>query len=379
MSPDAITFGQVAVLRGPAAALGKGMRAGILAAFAEANKNGGVSGRQLKLISSDDGYEPQRSIEATKELIAGQQIFAFVGAVGTPTSLASEPIAVASKFPFIGAFTGAEFLRTPYNPLIANVRASYNQETEAMVEWLTAKRKIQRVAILYQDDAFGRAGLDGTRHALQKRKMQLVSQGAFERNTTAVKLALLKIRAGQPEAVIMIGAYKPCAAFIKVAKSLGMTPLFLNISFVGSEALSDELGSDADGVFVTQVVPLPYDRSQPLVARYQAALEAVSEASRPGFVSLEGYLAGRLVVESLSRIHGDPTREGLLSSLTEKPFDFDGFVLSYSDTNNQGSSRVYLTELRPGGQFRNIDLERTGEISAASGALMPAMPKGASP
>ena len=302
VSGDKITFGQVAALEGPASALGQEMRTGLLAAFAEANAKGGVKGRKLELISRDDGYEPTQSIAAIKQLIDENQIFGLVGAVGTPTSQAIAPIAAQAGLPFIGPFTGAEFLRDPSLGNVENVRASYFQETEMMVEHLTKDLKLTRIGILYQDDAFGRAGLAGVQKAMERRNMQLVSEGNFARNTVAVKMALLSIRKGDPEAVILIGPYKPCAEFIKLARQIKMNARFVNISFVGSNALAKELGPDGSDVIVTQVVPFPRDTTIPLVSRYQAAIEAIDSNAQPGFVTLEGYTVGRLVVEALGRV-----------------------------------------------------------------------------
>ena len=194
VSADKIVFGQATALEGPASALGQGMKMGLEAAFAEVNKAGGVKGRKLELKSVDDGYEPTKSIEAVKKLLEEDKVFAIAGAVGTPTSAATQPIATAAGAPFIGAFTGAEFLREPYKPLVMNIRASYFQETEAMVEHLTKDLGATKIAIMYQDDAFGQAGLAGVKKALDKRKMQLAGEGTFERNTVAVKTALLAIK-----------------------------------------------------------------------------------------------------------------------------------------------------------------------------------------
>ncbi len=349
---DKIVFGQSAALEGPAAALGTGMRDGILAAFAEANKAGGVQGRKLELISVDDGYEPNRSIEATRKLIETDQVFALIGSVGTPTSSATQPIATEAGVPFIAPFTGAEFLRTPFKPNVVNVRASYFQETEAMVERLTKDRNISKIAILYQDDGFGRAGLAGVQKALEKRNMKLVAEGTFERNTVAVKSALLSIRKGDPEAVILIGPYKPCAEFIKLSRQVKLDALFMTLSFVGSNALARELGKDGAGVAITQVVPFPEDRSVPLVARYQDALKASNPAAEPGFVSLEGYMAGRLVAAALEKISGEPSRKALTETILGGTFDLGGVTLTYGPQDNQGMDQVFLTIIQPDGTFK---------------------------
>jgi ABC-type branched-subunit amino acid transport system substrate-binding protein len=354
VSKDSILFGQVAALNGPAQALGQGMREGILAAFEEANRAGGINGRKLELKSIDDGYEPEKTIEATNKAINDDKVFALVGAVGTPTSKAGQPIATAAKVPFIGPFTGAEFLRNPFNRYVVNIRASYFQETEAWVEHLTNDLGVTRIAILYQDDAFGLAGLAGVKKAMEKRNLSLVAEGTFKRNTTAIKSALLEIMKGQPQAVVTVGPYKPIAAFIKLARQLKVDATFVAISFVGSDSLAQELGSEGAGVVVSQVVPFPGDKSLPVVASYQSALAAVNEKSKPGFVSLEGYLAGRLVVEAIKRIPGEPTREAFLDIVEREPFDLGGMKLTFSATQNQGSTRVYFTVLQSNGLFQPV-------------------------
>jgi branched-chain amino acid transport system substrate-binding protein len=354
VAADKIVFGQAAALEGPAAALGTGMRDGILAAFAETNKAGGVHGRKLELISADDGYEPNKSIEATKKLIEADKVFALIGSVGTPTSSATQPIATEAGIPFIAPFTGAEFLRAPFKANVVNVRASYFQETEAMIERLTKDRNISKIAILYQDDGFGRAGLAGVQKALEKRNMKLVAEGTFERNTVAVKGALLNIRKGEPEAVIMVGPYKPCAEFIKLARSVKLDAVFVNISFVGSNALAKELGNAGGGVVITQVVPFPEDKSVPLVASYHQALKAANPNAEPGFVSLEGYMAGRLVVAALEKVSGEPSRKALLDTIMNGSFDLGGVTLKYGADDNQGMDEVFLTVIQPDGTFKPI-------------------------
>jgi ABC-type branched-subunit amino acid transport system substrate-binding protein len=351
VSKDSILFGQVAALNGPAQALGQGMREGILAAFEEANRAGGINGRKFELKSIDDSYEPEKTIEATNKAIKEDKVFALVGAVGTPTSRAGQPIATAAKVPFIGPFTGAEFLRNPFNRYVVNIRASYFQETEAWVEHLTNDLGVTRIAILYQDDAFGLAGV---KKAMEKRNLSLVAEGTFKRNTIAIKSALLEIMKSQPQAVVTVGPYKPIATFIKLARQLKVDATFVAISFVGSDSLAQELGSEGAGVVVSQVVPFPGDKSLPVVASYHSALAAVNEKSKPGFVSLEGYLAGRLVVEAIRRIPGEPTRDAFLDAIEREPFDLGGMKLTFSATQNQGSNQVYFTVLQSDGFFRPV-------------------------
>jgi len=352
---DRIVFGQSAAFEGPAAALGRGMREGIVAAFTEANAAGGENGRKLELVYRDDGYEPQRAIENTNRLIKEDQVFALVGEVGTPTSKAAQPIATEAQVPFIGPFTGAGFLRNPALTNVINVRASYDQETEAWIEHLTTDLGISRIALFYQDDSFGLAGRSGVIAAMEKRSMKLVAEGTYMRNTIAVKTALLAIRKTKPQAVGMVGTYKACAEFIRLARRIGLDALFVNISFVGSNALAKELGTEGQGVVISQVVPFPEDASIPLVARYQKALKAVEQEAEFGFVSLEGYMVGRLVVEALGRVGQSVTRGGLLAAIKETgPFNLGGLSLSYGPDKNQGMDRVFMTKIQADGSIKPV-------------------------
>ncbi len=362
VTDDAIHFGQSAALGGPASALGIGMREGLLAAFEEVNRNGGVNGRRLDLTSYDDGYEPERAIAHTIKLIEEDQVFALIGEIGTPTSKAVQPIATEQAVPFIGPFTGAGFLRNASLGNIVNVRATYGQETETWIQHLTEDLGYDRIAILYQDDSFGRVGLAGVKKAMDKRGLELVAEGTYKRNTTAVKSALLKIRKANPQAVVMVGPYKPIAAFIKLADKVGMKATFVNISFVGSKALAKELGDSGAGVVVTQVVPFPWDTSLPLVANYQAALKANNPDAEPGFVSLEGYMVGRITIMALAKIDGEVTRQKLMDVIASTgSFDLGGVTLTYGPDDNQGMDQVFLTVIQPDGSFKAV--ERLGSAS----------------
>lgn len=352
---DKIVLGQSAALGGPAAALGTGMKTGLMAAFKEANDAGGVHGRKIELISYDDGYEPERAIANTNKLIDQDKVFALIGEVGTPTSKAAQPISTAKMIPFIGPFTGAGFLRDPKNSNVINVRATYDQETEAWIKHLTEDLGFKNIAILYQDDGFGRVGLSGVTKAMDKRGLKISAEGTYPRNTTAVKKAILAIKKVKPEAVVMVGAYKPIAEFIKLAKTVKMDAVFVNISFVGSKALSKELGPDGAGVVITQVVPFPWDAGLPVVAQYQKALKALDAKEEPGFVSLEGYLVGRLTIEALTKAGKDVTRKGLLDTIYKTgTFDLGGAKLEFGPGDNQGMGEVFLTVIQPDGTFKSV-------------------------
>ena len=351
VSEDRVLFGQSAAFRGPAGELGKSMQAGILAAFKEINDQGGVHGRRLELRSLNDSYEPDSAIANTRQLIK-EGIFALIGAVGTPTSRAVVPVTKEHHIPYIAPMTGAEYLRDSAHRTVINLRASYYQETEEMVQRLITDLEIKRIAILYQDDSFGRAGLRGVLRALEIRKIFPIGTGVFSRNTVAVKTSLLDLREAEPEAVIIIGPYRPTATFIKWARRLDMNPVFMTLSFVGSNALAKELGADGTGVLVTQVVPFPTGDTMPVSALYRAALKAYDPSAVPGFISFEGYLAGRLAIYALQHCGKQVTRDCIHSALRSgDDIDLDGFAVRFGKHDNQGSDRVFLTAIGPDGQY----------------------------
>ncbi len=359
ISDQRILFGQSAAFSGPAQELGKNMRIGIEAAFQEANTQGGVHGRQLILLSLDDAYEPEAAIANTRRLIEKEGVFALIGAVGTPTSRSATPIAERASVPYIAPFTGAAFLREAKWQNVINLRASYNQETEAMVARLTKDLGIERIAVMYQDDSFGRAGYRGVRQALERRSMEPVAIGVYPRNTTAVKTGLLNLHSANPDAVILIGAYQPVATLIAWARHTGLDPVFMTISFVGSNALAEELGRAGAGVFVTQVVPFPTDEIPRVGIAYRRALATYAPEATPGFVSYEGYLAGRLAITALERCGREVDRAGFLKSLrSTDTIDLDGFELLYGENDNQGSDAVFLTVIGTDGSYRSIQTLR---------------------
>ena len=356
VSDDVIVFGQSAAFSGPAGALGTNMRLGIEAAFAEANRRGGVHGRRLELVSLDDAYEPEAAISNTRRLIEEEQVFALIGAVGTPTSRSATPVAAEHGVPYVAPFTGAAFLRDPKWENVINLRASYDQETEEMVERLTVDLGIERIAVMYQDDSFGRAGYVGARRALERRGMEPVSIGLYTRNTTAVKSGLLDLQQGDPEAVIIVGAYTPVASVISWARQIGMDAVFITLSFVGSNALAEELGDNAPGVFATQVMPFPSDATVPVVAAYLDALVEHDPDTEPGFVSVEGYVAGRLAIASLEECGRELDRTCFLESFERLgAADLEGFELNFGPNDNQGSDAVFLTVIDENRQYRPIE------------------------
>ena len=356
VTEDEIRFGQSAALLGPSAALGEGMQLGILAAFKEANDNDGVHGRQLTLKTLNDDYETVFAFSNTQLLIGKERVFGLIGAVGTPTSRAALPLADAGDVPFVGAFTGAQLLRGADQDNVLNVRASYHDETERIAEHLESLGKT-RVAVLYQNDSYGLDGLAGVQKALDNRGMTLASSWYYPRNTRAVKAAADRIAGAEPDSVIVIGAHAPTAELIKQLRlRLVDDPIFMAVSFVGSNALQDELvklNEPTSDVYVTQVVPLPTDANNQLVAAYRAALSAYDADAEPGFVSLEGYLVGRLAIERLQACGRDVNRECFLNVFDQSTvIDIDGLQLQYGPGDNQGSDDVYLTRIGSDGEYQ---------------------------
>ena len=345
-----VLVGQFAPFSGAAAQLGQRMRVGIEAYFKAINSQGGVNGRQLKLVTRDDGYEPEKAKAAVKGLIEEDKVFALVGSVGTPTGLAAVPILTQAKVPLVGMFTGAQALREPLNRYVFHVRASYFDETERIVQHLTTMG-VKKIAVFYQDDAYGKAGLEGVKRALAKRKLEPVALGTVERNTTEVAKAVQAILPVAPDAIIQISAYKSCAAFIKQSRAKGYGGQFFNVSFVGSKALADELGDAGSGVVISQVVPFPYVPDNPVVREYQQRMAEAGD-KEIDFSSLEGYLSAKVFVEGLRRAGRNPTRESLITGLESmRNLNLGGFTINYGPSNHMGSTYTDLTIIGRGGRF----------------------------
>lgn len=342
-----IRIGMANALSGPAMGLGTAIKRGSEVYFNKVNAAGGVYGRKIKLFSEDDGYEPTRAATATRKLIEQDKVFALFGYVGTPTSQAAEPIASKSGVPFFGAFSGAEFLRMPVNKLVFNVRESYDSEAELQVEHLVKDLGVKRVGIFIQADAYGLAGRSAVVKALQKRNMAVAGEGRYQRNTEEIDAGIAMLKSEKPDAVIMVGAYKACAAFVIKAKKAGLQPTFLSLSFVGTEDFIKAAGRDGEGVYITQVVPSPSDTSVPIVKQYQAAM---TEAGIHDFdyTSLEGYVDAVVFVEGLKAAGLNLTRERLLAALNQMKMSIGGLGISYSETDHQGLKQIHLTRVRNG-------------------------------
>jgi len=350
-SDSKIILGQSAAFTGPAAQLGIQFYQGAKVYFDQVNAQGGVGKRQIEIRNLDDGYEPDRCAENTRKLIA-DDVFALFGYIGTPTSLAALPLATKDKVPFIAPFTGAMGLREPFNKYAFHVRASYNDETGLIVKQLTSLG-LKKIAVFYQNDAYGKAGLDGVTLALNGLGLKAVAQATVERNSVDVAKAVQTLVAAAPDAVVQISAYKSCAAFIRAARKAGYGGTFYNVSFVGTQALADELGKDGAGVVVSQVMPSPYNAARPIAREFADAVKAAGKDAQVNFSSMEGYVAAKLFVEGLKRASGKLSRESLIAGLEGLGSQsLGGFSVSFSPTDHVASSFVELSMLTGDGRVR---------------------------
>jgi ABC-type branched-subunit amino acid transport system substrate-binding protein len=350
VTAKSILLGQSAAFTGPAAQLGIQMNIGTKAYFDYINAQGGVYGRKIELKTRDDKYEANLAVDNTKKFIDEDKVFALISYIGTPTTVAAMPIFTQAKVPLIGPFTGAEALRNPVNRYIFNVRASYYDETEKIVEQLvsTGNRKI---AVFYQDDAYGQAGLKGVQIAMDRRGMKVAALGKVERNTVNVQDAVKTINAAQPDGVVMISAYTSIAEFVREMKAAGSTTQFHNVSFVGSTALADALKGEGYGVAISQVVPYPWGPEVRIVKEYQAILAKAGHTDY-NFSSLEGFVVGEVMVEALRRAGKNLTREKLIAALEGmNNVDLGDFVVNFSPTSHSGSKSVDLTMIGHAGKF----------------------------
>ncbi len=344
-----IVLGQSAALSGPAAELGLQFQRGAKLYFERINARGGINGRAIELRSLDDGYEPERCKVNTERLIK-EEVFALFGYIGTPTSLAALPLASAAKVPFIAPFTGAQALRDPFNRYAFHVRASYFDETARIVNQLAALGT-KKIAVFHQNDSYGQAGLDGVTRAMKTLGLTPVATATVERNSVEVADAVKAIAGAGPEAVVQISAYKSCAAFIRAARKAGYGGGFYNVSFVGTAALSRELGPDARGVVVSQVMPYPFAPVSALAGEYLAAGQGVADFE-PNYSSVEGYTAAKVLTEALRRTTG-PTREDLVGGLESlREHDLGGFFVDFNARKHTGSTFAEMTILTQDGRVR---------------------------
>ena len=346
-----IVIGSCAALEGPSRFLGRETVAGAEAYFRMANEEGGVHGRKLKLVSFDDNYDPEKAQGCWDKLMADKP-FALGFFVGTPTAVKYVPLAEKNQIPIVGLFTGAQTLYTPLRHWVVNVRASYFDETRAQVDGLWKDLHYKKIGIIYPDDPFGSTVLAGVEAALTANGGSLVASASYQRQTNETSGAIDKVKAANPDAVIVVGPSNTVAPIVKQAHGKGWKPLFVTVSFVGTDDLIQQAGDDADGMVITQVVPPYYLTDLKTVALYRRTMLKYEPDSKPNFVSLEGFVDAMVLVEGLKRAGKELTREGLIKGI-ESIHEWDAGLgpdlkVDYSAKDHKGFEHVIPTVVRGG-------------------------------
>ncbi|SFB95760.1 amino acid/amide ABC transporter substrate-binding protein, HAAT family [Collimonas sp. OK412] len=349
ISDTEIRLGMVNAQSGAAAGLGQGMRIGAMAVFNDVNTNGGIHGRQINLLVDDDAYDPDKAIDATLKMIDQENVFSLFGYVGTPTANAVLPIIKDTKIPLVGIFSGAMLLRKPVIPEVINLRASYGDETEILVDHFIKDRGAKRFAVFYQDDGFGLSVLAGTETALKRRGIEIVAKATFQRGTTAIQAGLATLIESKPDVVIMVGPYTPLSTFIKNAKTEGLKASLATVSFVGTDNLVRLVGADGDGVVISQVVPFPENHDLPLARECAVLIKKYAPEEKLGFVNFEGCISAKAMVIALDRTGPALTRPGLIHAFESiKGLDIGGLQFNLGPDNHQASNSVFLTRISQG-------------------------------
>ncbi len=362
---EEIRIGMSTALSGPLEDIGKNVRIGIETYFKKINHEGGIKGRKLKLIVKDDRYEPKLAAPNTRELIEKENVLALIGNVGTPTAIVTVPIIQESKTVLFGSVTGASLLRKQSEQqYIFNYRASYYEEAATMIDWIINQGiKPEEIAFFTQKDGYGDAGYRGATAALEEYgfyETNRLAHGRYSRNTLNVEAALATILDAEvePKVIILAGGYAPSAKFIKLAKKELPNVQFLNLSFVGSLSLLNELGDDAEGVIVTQVVP-HFNSNLLIASEYKKYLSLYDSQVTPGFISFEGYIIAKIFVEGLKKIKGDITRESIVNSIYEiKALDIGlGIDINFGKNINQAVHKVWPMRIIDG-VFEELYIEK---------------------
>ncbi|TCO69171.1 ABC transporter substrate-binding protein [Rhodovulum euryhalinum] len=364
VEPGSVRFAQIAPLEGPGAALGLGLRQGLLAAFDEANRAGGIHGRRIELDSLCDRRDPERSADRMRLVADGAAHVAVIGAVGAAQSRTIQPLADEVGMPFIGAATGDEALRAPWVTNAVNIRPTQTTEIEAVLSHLIDGLGARRIAVLHENDDAGRGLLKAIETGLARRDLPPVTVGRYASGTSAIKVAMLGIRKTRPDAVLLLGSADATAKAVDFATSLDFAPVFAGLANADAEALATALGDEAEGLVFARAVPLPRDDTLPIVAEYRAALAMLDAAAAPGFASLEGYIAGRLALAALDEAGPWLTRERYLATLAALgEVDLGGLVLHFGPGDNQGLDTAYLARIGQDGIFEPVPMATGGDQS----------------
>ena len=347
---DEILLGQSTALSGPLAELGKDLSVSSKAYFDYINQQGGVHGRKIRLITLDDAYDTTKAVANAKSLIEKDMVFALFNLFGTPANTALMPTFTQFGIPSIAPYTGSQAVRAPLNRFVFNVRASYADETEKIIEHLGI-RGISKIAVVYQNNAFGIDGLSSVEGALARRKLKLHSSASIENDASNAGAAAKTIADTSPQAVVMITAGKPSVEFIKLYKKLSTTGQFFTLSVMGTQTSVNALGKEGIGLVVSQVAPFPFSATSGIVREYQQIMTRMG-VKNWSFISMEGFLNAKVTVEGLRRAGRDLTRERFLSAMESiGKVDFDGYQVNFSKSNHLGSQYVDLTVISRDGRF----------------------------
>ena len=353
VTEDTVTFGQSGCFTGTCATPGLQYRAGILTAFHERNRGGGVHGRELKLVSRDDGYEPELAAANADWFAATSEVFAVIGGVGTPTARRIAPALRRAKIPFVGHLTGADFLGDARRyPNVVNVRTVYAEEVRRLVIHMFEELGARRFGIIFQDDSFGRSVLASYESALEALDLPILAKASYSRHTHAVHASVFVMEKADLDVVMLATTTGPAADAINTARSLGHEYTVGLLSFVESERLRVLLDHPYERILLTRVTPDATDESVALVRRFHRALaayrnaepEASERVADPG--ALEGYILGRFVIDVLERMSDEPTRGAFLATaLDPGPVVLDEWVIAFKEGANVGSDYVRLIDL----------------------------------
>ncbi len=371
VTPTEILFGSSLALSGDASCLGTRTLRGALAYLNHVNDKGGIHGRRIRLISYDDACDPDLCERNTRRLIEDDKVFALTCYVGTPTAVKVLPMIEEAKIPLIGVLSGATALREPFRRFVLNIRASYHQEITSVIDNMVKRSGFTKIAVFYQEDEYGRDGLEGARLALNRYGLEPVAAGGYQPGTTKIDEAFERIRPANPQAVVMIGTYEPCARFIMLAKQKHVGRLFHNLSFVGAEELVKRLGSDTRGVIVTQVVPPPWESALlPAAQEYRILLKRYFPEETPSFAGFEGFVNAKVLVQALRRMGREVTREKYIEAIEDMDFYSPGIGagISFGKHDHQGMQDVYLTAVRNGKLTLVTDWSELDQTSASPAA-----------
>lgn len=346
ITPRSILLGQSAAFSGPSGELGREYRQGAHLVFDHVNAQGGIHGRQVVMVYRDDQYNPELTLSNTQKFIEKDKVFALFGYLGTPTVKAALPFINQKTIPLIAPLTGAQIIRSPMKKNVFNIRASYHQEIKAIVSYLMRYGR-KSIAIAYQNDAFGRDGLQGLKKALAKHQLKTVAETTVERNSSETGAAARKVALARPDAVLVVSSYGTVSSFISQLRSSGSNAQVLTLSFVGSNALARSLPKEhRHGIGISQVVPFPWDRRTPVVRDYQNKISKLNPDISYSFVGLEGYIAASMLVQALQKAGPDLTRQRFMTAIESLgKVDLGGYEVEFGPKQRNGSDVVHLTFL----------------------------------